>query len=147
MVITDRQAKRSLTRISSAHQTYKAVIIQIAIPLQNVALETVQAYSLLQIWEAKHQFLLKGVLKIVLVITGNLHLKLICAIRAPRIWSDCIEVSWWGTVSPAANLSSFSQPQLCKNIYSYPILKSCRYGRYLWKSTFLNHGTHYTCCL
>lgn len=57
---------------------------------------------------------------------GNLHLKLICAIRAPRIWTGCIEVSWRGTESPAANLSSFSQHHLWENIYSYSVL-SCRY--------------------
>ncbi len=48
---------------------------------------------------------------------GNLHLKLICAVRSPRIWTDCIEVSWWREESPAANLSSFFQHHLCKKIY------------------------------
>lgn len=56
---------------------------------------------------------------------GNLHLKLICAIRAPRIWTGCIEVSWWETESPEANFSSYFQHHLCENIYSYPVVLLC----------------------
>lgn len=41
--------KRKLTGISSAHQTYKAVIIKIAIPLQNVPLKVVQTCGLQQL--------------------------------------------------------------------------------------------------
>lgn len=39
--------KENLTGISSAHQTHEAVIIQIAVPLQNI-LQTVQTNSLLE---------------------------------------------------------------------------------------------------
>lgn len=50
-----------LTRISSAHQTHKAVVIQIAVPLQNGPLEGVQTCALLQLWSARkiNKFLLK----------------------------------------------------------------------------------------
>lgn len=124
-----RQSKRGLTGISSAHQTHEAVIIQITIPLQNVPLEVVQACGLLQLGEAKKKNSVSvkrwSENQLGHDAPGNLHLKLICAIRGPRIWTGCIEVSWWGTESPAANLSSFFQHHLSENIYSYPVLLGC----------------------
>lgn len=46
--ITRRQSKGRLTGVSSAHQTHKAVIIQIAVPLQNIPLDGVHVCGLLQ---------------------------------------------------------------------------------------------------
>lgn len=143
-----RQSKRKLTGISSAHQTHKTVVIQIAIPLQNVPLEVVQACGLLLLWERKKQSLLKlwrAEYQLGQYAQGNLHLKLICAIRVPRIWTGCIGVSWWGTESPATNLSSFfkSPP-----VWEY-LQGTCLWGRFLlgkkhrWTSPF-NQGAN--CC-